>query len=109
MLAKAIDTGRLNWARGSVSKVGRAQGGQPEAGSYQEASVLSHVGVSTRMPGCLHNLAAGLPQSKRFKRAPDIQEARQKPPCLYVQHSLPPHATGHIQPQFRVGQEYVKV
>lgn len=74
MLAKAIDTGRLNWARGSVSKVGRAQGGQGEAGSYQEASVLSHVGVSTRMPECLHNLAAGLPQSKQYKRAPDIQE-----------------------------------
>lgn len=74
MLAKAIDTRRPNWARGSVSKVSRAQGGQAEVGSYQEASVLSHVGVSTRMPECLHNLAAGLPQSKQYKRASDIQE-----------------------------------
>ena len=32
------------------------------------------MGLSTRMPECFHNLAAGLPQSKQYKRAPDIQE-----------------------------------
>ena len=43
-------------------------------------------------------------ESARYTRA------RQKPQCLYVQHSLPPYSTGHTgQPQFSVGMEYVRV
>lgn len=56
----------------------------------QEASVPHHVSLSVKLPECLHNMAAGLPQSEQSKK-----EATRLPLTYSQRDALAflPHAT----------------
>lgn len=60
----------------------------------QEASVPHHVSLSVKLPECLHNMAAGLPQSEQSKKENKKEATRL--PLTYSQRdalSFLPHAT----------------
>lgn len=63
---------------------------------WQMASVPRHMRLSTRLPGCPHDMAAGSPLSEPLEKETERQRAKQKLQCLLQPNlrsdtpSLPP-------------------